>query len=142
MMASAKKWIGVTLLATLVIGIGLGVLVDRFLLASTVHSRPSNMERRGGGHREHGRRMVERLRSNLDLTDEQAAELESVMNENHETARAFWRNSRSEYEALRQQFRADIRELLSDEQRGRFDEMVAEFEAKHEKGREGRRGDR
>ena len=143
MVASARKWMGVTLVATLVIGMGAGILVDRFVLASTVHSRARDMDRRGSGeHRERGQQMVERLRSGLDLTDDQAARLEEVMNQNHETANEFWKNSRQEYEALRQQFRADIRGLLTDDQQGKFDEMVAEYESKNRKNREGRRGDR
>ena len=142
-MTSAKKWMGVTLVATLLIGIGAGVLADRLLLASAVHSRARDVDRRGDGeHSEHGRRMVERLRSGLELTEEQVAQLETVMNDNHETARQFWGNSRQEYEALRQQFRADIRGLLSDEQQVKFDEMVAEYEARNRREREGRRGGR
>ena len=151
MMASAKKWMGVTLVATLVIGMGAGVLVDRFLLASTltgltgstVHSRARGVDRsRGGEHSERGRHMVERLRSGLDLTDDQAARLEEVMNRNHETAHQYWKNSRQEYETIRQQFRADIRELLNEEQQGKFDEMVAEYEAKGRRDREKRRSAR
>ena len=145
MMASAKKWMGVTLLATLVIGMGAGVLVDRFLLASTsmVHSRARNVDRRGTGeHSERGRHMVERLRSGLDLTDDQAARLEEVMNRNHDTAHQYWKDSRQEYEAIRQQFRADIRELLNEEQQVKFDQMVAEYETKSHRDREGRRSAR
>lgn len=143
MVASAKKWMGVTLLATLLMGVAAGVLVDRFLLAPTVHSRASDADRRGDrGHRDHGRGMVERLRSGLALTDGQAAELEAVMNENHETARQFWDNSRKEYEALRQQFRADIRAVLNDDQQSKFDDMVAQYESKNRRNREGRRDGR
>ena len=142
-MASGKKWMGVALVATLLIGVGSGVLIDRFLLASTVHSRGRDVSRRGGGeHREHGRGMVERLRSGLELTDEQAGRLETVMNENHETAREFWGNSRTEYEALREQFRADIRGLLSDAQKVKFDEMIADYESRNHGDREGRRSGR
>lgn len=140
-MASAKKWMGVTLVTTLVIGMGAGILLDRLVLLPTVDSRMSDS--RGAGerrHRDRGHRMVERLHSRLGLTDEQVARLEEVMNENHETARQFWRNSRKEFETLRQQFRADIRELLTEEQRVTFDEMVAEYEAKNRRDRrEGRR---
>jgi Spy/CpxP family protein refolding chaperone len=144
MMGSAKKWMGVTLAATLLIGVGAGVLADRFLLApTTVHSRKPDVGRGGDSqHREHGERMVERLRSGLELTEEQAAQLEKVMNDNHETARQFWGDSRQEYEALRRQFRADIRGILSDEQQVKFDEMVAEYETRNHNEREGRRGGR
>jgi Spy/CpxP family protein refolding chaperone len=141
-MNSAKKWMGVTLLATLSIGVGAGVLIDRFLLASAAHTRSADRSRREPGeHRNHGGRMVERLRSGLDLTDEQVTQLTAVMNENHEIAREFWGNSRREYEALRGQFRADIRALLNDEQRVKFDAMVAEDEDKNQKDRERRRRD-
>jgi len=142
MVASAKKWMGVTLVATLVLGMGVGILVDRFVLASTVHSRAGDVDRGGSGdHRDRGQRMVERLRSGLDLTDDQAARLEGIMNKNHETAHEFWQNSRQEYEALRRQFRADIRGLLNEDQQVKFDEMVAEYESKRkDREREGRRG--
>ena len=141
MVASAKKWMGVTLLATLMIGVGAGVLVDRFLLASTsrAHSRSRDADRsRGGEHANRGRRMVERMRSGLDLTDDQAARLEEVINQNHETAHQYWKESRQEYEKIRHQFRADIRELLNDSQQLKFDEMIAEYEAKGRRNREGR----
>ena len=83
--------------------------------------------------------MVERLRSGLDLTDDQAARLEEVINRNHETAHQYWKNSRQEYEKIRHQFRADIRELLNERQQVKFDEMIAEYEAKGRRDREGRR---
>lgn len=135
-MASTNKWMGVTLVATLTIGVGVGVLVDRVVLTSTaVQSDADDDDRRGGrDHRDRGRRMVERLRSGLDLTDEQVVRLEDVMERNHETAHEFWRNSRQEYEALRKQFRADIRELLTDEQQVKFDAMVAEYDEKRRNG--------
>ena len=135
-MASANKWMGVTLVATLVIGIGVGVLIDRFLLAPPpVHSDADDASRRGDrDHRDRGRRMVERLRSGLELTDDQVTQLEEVMDENHETAHEFWKNSREEYESLRMQFRADIRELLTEEQQVKFDAMAAEYDAKRRNG--------
>ena len=147
MMASAKKWMGVTLLATLVIGLGAGVLVDRFLLASTsrsrAHSSARDVDRSGDGeHGKRGRRMVERLRSGLDLTDDQAARLEEVMNRNHETAHQYRKDSRQAYETIRQQFRADIRVLLTERQQVKFDEMIAEYEAKGRGNRGGGRSAR
>lgn len=147
-MASAKKWMGVTLLATLVLGMGAGVLLDRFLLASTLpgstgHSRSRDVDSSPGSeHSKRGRRMVERLRSGLDLSDDQAARLEEVIDRNHETAHQYWKNSRQEYEKIRQQFRADIRELLNEGQQLKFEEMIAEYEAKGRRDREGRRSDR
>jgi Spy/CpxP family protein refolding chaperone len=141
--ASQKKWMGVTLVATLVLGMGVGIIADRFVLARTsvVHSRAGDADRRGSGdHEDRGRRMVERLRSGLDLTDEQATRLEEIINKNHDTAHEFWKNSRQEYETLRRQFRSDIRGLLTEDQKVKFDDMVAEYESRH-RDREGRRGE-
>ena len=86
--------------------------------------------------------MVERLRSGLDLSDDQAARLEEVINRNHETAHQYWKNSRQEYETIRHQFRADIRELLNESQLVKFDEMIAEYEAKGRGNRGGGRSAR
>ncbi len=137
MVATARKWMSVTLVATLFIGVGAGILVDRFLLGPTAFG--ADVERRsgrGGDHRDHGRHMVERLEERLGLESDQVAELEVVMNRHHETARAFWKDSRSQFETLRVQIRRDIRELLTEEQKVEFDTMVAEYESKREHGRE------
>ncbi len=64
--------------------------------------------------------MVERL----DLRADQVVKLEAVMNRHHEAARAFWKDSRSQYETMRVQIRHDIRELLTEEQKVEFDTMV------------------
>ena len=133
MVATARKWMSVTLLATLFIGVGAGILVDRFLLGPTAFG--ADFERRsgrGGDHRDHGRHMVKRL----DLKSDQVAELEAVVNRHHETARAFWKDSRSQFETLRVQIRRDIRELLTEEQKVEFDTMVAEYESTREHRRE------
>ena len=137
MVATARKWMGMTLVATLFIGVGAGVLVDRFVLGPTAFGANVARHRgRGGDHRAHGRQMVERLEERLALTSDQAAQLEAVMNRNHERARAFWKDSRSQYETLRGQFRHDIRELLNEEQKVEFDTMVTEYESNGEHGRD------
>lgn len=128
MVTTARKWMGVTLVATLLIGVGAGILVDRFLLGTTAFG--ADVESRRGRHEDHTRRMVERLESRLDLSEDQVAQLAEVMGKHHDTARRFWADSRAEFEQLRQQFRRDIRGLLTDEQQVRFDEMVQEYEQK------------
>jgi len=127
MVTTTKRWMSVALLSMLAIGVGAGILIDRLVLAPTVSS---DVRTGDGHHRDHGGRMVARLRERLDLTEKQASELEEVMNRNHETARQFWSESRDEYEALRKQFRRDIRELLTEAQRREFDDMVSEYEQK------------
>ncbi len=138
MVTAARKWMSVTLVSTLVLGIGAGILIDRLLLVPSVFSS-DRVERRGGrDHRDHGRRLMEKLRSELDLEDAQAVAVEQAMSENHEVARQFWKDSRLEFETLRAQFRNDIRAVLTEEQNARFDEMLAE----RDKNRGGRHVDR
>ena len=125
MAATTKTWMAVALFAALAIGAGSGILLDRYLL---LPATSAEVRTGGGRHREHGQRMLEHLRERLELTETQAAELEKVLERNHETARRFWSESREGYEAIRQQFRRDIRALLTEEQREKFDAMVAEYE--------------
>ncbi len=133
-MTSAKKWMWVTLLATLLLGVGVGVLVDRFLLVPTVLSSGSDHPERWTDRRS---RFRARLQEELALGPEQTRDIERVLEGNHEIARQFWAESRREFEALRQQFRSDIRDVLTEEQATRFDALLAERDERR-KGREGR----
>lgn len=140
MVAAARKWMWLSLVSTLLLGAGIGVLVDRFFFAPPAMS--SDVER--GQRREsdtdsrHGRRFLEKLQAELHLSDEQSVELEKVLARNHDTAHQFWKQSRVEFDALRQQFREDIATLLDDEQRVRFRELLAEYDARRNERRRGR----
>jgi len=128
------KWVGITLAAVLVLGIGAGVLVDRFLLLATVESAISPDANREERHDDRAKRFRARLQEELDLTDEQKGRLDEVLARNHETAEQFWRDSRTRFDELRMTFREDIRSLLSPDQKVKFDELLA----KHDKERQAR----
>ncbi len=126
-MTSAKKWMWITLLATLLLGVGLGVLVDRFVLVPTVLSSGSDHAERWKDRRS---RFHARLEEELALGPEQSRDIERVLEGNHERARQFWAGSRQRFDALRQQFRSDIRAVLTEEQATRFDDLLAERDAR------------
>jgi len=115
MKPASRTWMWASLVLTLIVGVGIGVAVDRVAL-----------ERAGdrGDRRDRGERLSARLARELDLTSEQQAKVEAVLAANRERARQFWRESQASYETLRQEFRQDIRALLDPEQLARFDEMV------------------
>jgi hypothetical protein len=136
-MTSAKKWMWITLLATLLLGVGLGVLVDRFVIVPTVLSSGSDHRARWQDHRSH---FLGELQKELALTPEQSREIERVLEGNHETARKFWAESREQFDALRQQLRNELREVLNEEQAARFDALLAERNARR-KVRNGREDD-
>lgn len=105
----------VSLLLTLIVGIAMGVAIDRLAI-----------ERAGrdGDRRDRGARLVSRLASELDLTPEQRAKVEAVLASSRERARALWRESQAAHEAFRSEVREDIRSLLDPHQQARFDEMI------------------
>jgi len=115
MKPASRKWMWASLLLTLIVGMGMGVAMDRLVL---------ERDGRGGDRRERGSGLAERLSNELQLTPEQQAKVEAALASNRERARDFWRESQTAYETLRQEFRQDIRALLDPEQRARFDEMI------------------
>ncbi len=119
-MRPTTKWMWVTLGLTLIVGMSLGVVVDRLLL-DTGHYR---------GHRERGAELLAKLSHELELSPEQEAALEKTIESNRERAHAFWSGSRAEFDKLRQEFRQDIRAVLNPDQRKRFDEMMAREDEK------------
>lgn len=122
---------GATLVATLVLGIGAGVLVDRLLiLPGTAARAEADAGAQRSDHDQRRQRFRDRLRDELHLTAEQQSKLAEVLDANHDVAERFWEDSRRQYEDLRKSFRQDIRALLTEEQRVRFDEMVAAYDAR------------
>jgi Spy/CpxP family protein refolding chaperone len=105
---------------TLLSGIGLGVALDRLVLDSAMESRGQSHDRG-----EHRKRYVQRLERELGLSSEQKAQLEQALEAHGKNARECREGARSEYAKLRERFREDVRSLLTPEQRGRFDEMLA-----------------
>jgi uncharacterized membrane-anchored protein YhcB (DUF1043 family) len=106
-----------TLLLTLILGMSLGIVLDRSLTG----------QRQQGDRRTSFKDMLE---SELELSSEQKEELEKVLTANRARADDFWKQTRSSYGELRQEFRRLIRALLNPEQQQRFDAMMAEIDAR------------
>jgi Spy/CpxP family protein refolding chaperone len=112
-----------TLSLTLVLGMSLGILLDRFVLDRD-DSRTQRRHRDGSDH------FLTKLERELDLSSEQKAQLEKVLAANRQKARDFWKHTRGSYAELRQEFRQEIRTVLTPEQQKRFDEMMAKEDAR------------
>lgn len=123
-----NRWIGVTFLSTLVLGVAVGIVVDRTVLERVVHSGGDVVSRDGSESRT--RRWFNKLTSELDLSPDQQERLQAVLSKNHDTAHAFWSQSRAEFDELRETFRNDIRQLLTEEQKARYDAMLAEHDTR------------
>ena len=115
MKPASRKWMWASLLLMFVVGMGMGVAIDRLVIDGD--GRPP-----GGG--DPRARLVARLNSELGLTPQQQAEVEAVLDASRERARALWRESQVAHESFRNEVRQNIRALLEPEQQERFDEMI------------------
>ena len=98
----------------------------------------------GPGRGERGRDPEEhfaRMRSDLGLTDEQAAKVRAVLDETRNEYKQLRADLRPRFEEPRLKARARIRELLGPEQQQRFDTLAAERDA-HRREEEKRRGEK
>jgi Spy/CpxP family protein refolding chaperone len=107
-------WRGVTgILAVLIIGVALGITIDRAILA---HSHAAS-------HRDHESEeslLVQRLRSDLDLTDAQLREVESILVQQQATVDSAWLNVRGHLHNSVDSVRSAIERVLTPEQRRGF----------------------
>ena len=132
-MMRSRYWMWTALAVALVAGLGSGVALDRLLLGG-----PPSAERWAHDHRQRAERYLEELSRELDLSQEQKSRVESILEANHEKARAYWERARAEYRTLREEFRSEIRAGLTAEQQQRFDELLALRESQRRSKREGR----
>lgn len=116
---------GLVLSVVFLAGIGVGVGGTRFLS----HRHAREMAKLSPEVR-HGRAMVHMLSRRLDLSHEQREKVRAIV----ETHRAdFERLREGEVERkkpVRERVRGEIREVLTDAQRQKFDEIVEEMESR------------
>lgn len=121
------------LVAVFLLGCVSGALLDRTYRA------------RFGGGEAHGRRggdqqqdaMFEKLRGDLNLNDQQSAQVRTILNETRDEFRKLRDEERPRYDAVRQRARERIRALLTPDQQKLFDAKIAERD-NNRRAREGR----
>ena len=92
--------------------------------------RAAAVPREGGRPGREKKDIFERMRSDLNLTDEQARQVKAVLDETRGEYRTLSAECRPRYDAIRQKGRERIRALLTPEQQQRFDAKVAEHDAR------------
>jgi len=113
------------------------VLVAVFLLGSVSGAALTGLIRsRASGERpDHERAMKERfdkMRSELNLTDQQTTAVRAILEETRNEYRALKTELRPRFEEPRQKARTRIRALLTPEQQQKFDAMVAQHDAQRD----------
>ncbi|MFL6255760.1 MAG: hypothetical protein ACJ74T_12175 [Pyrinomonadaceae bacterium] len=121
-----KLWLAVAVIFAL--GCATGVFLDS---AYRLRAGAARSESRGGGKRnpEH---MFERMRRDLELNEQQSAEVRKILDETRNEYRTLRSEARPRFDAIRQSARTRIRALLTPEQQQRFDARVAEMDARRD----------
>jgi hypothetical protein len=78
-------------------------------------------------------RIVRRLTRELNLSNEQARQVEAILDEMIQKTRALRTQVDPQFEALRQESQNKTRAILNPEQRARFDEMMRRLEERRKK---------
>ena len=76
--------------------------------------------------------MFEKMRHDLELNEQQSAEVRRILDETRNEYRSLRSEARPRFDAIRQSARTRIRALLTPEQQQRFDARVAEMDARRE----------
>lgn len=119
-----KTWVVLVVVFVLgcVTGVGIGGVYRSNTSASLRDSRKHDREA-----------MFEKMRRDLDLTEEQSKEMRKVLDETGIGFRALRSELRPKYEELRLKTRGRMRALLNAPQQGKFDALMAEIDARRQK---------
>jgi len=131
MLNRSRLWAVILLLAVFAAGLAIGgptwdMLTDHEPRGST---RPESTEQRDREHRDY----TDHLQEALSLKPDQRAAVDSILDASQSEMRDVWRHMRSRIDTLRQQVSNEIMQLLDEEQKTKYNEMLA---------RSNRRGDR
>jgi Spy/CpxP family protein refolding chaperone len=117
------------------------VVLGVFLLGCVTGASLDSLYRlRAGGRErsvERGRRgdIFEKLKSELNLTEQQSTDVRAIIDQSQEEFRALRNEINPRYDAVRAAARSRIRALLNPEQQQRFDAKMAERDAHREEGK-------
>jgi Spy/CpxP family protein refolding chaperone len=118
------------------------VIVGVFVLGCVTGASLGGVYRsRGDGGRQHGERerrgdkgdFFEKMRRELNLNDDQAAQVRLILDETRAEFDKLRGEARPRYDAIRENSQTRIRAVLTPEQRQIFDAKTAERDARHKK---------
>lgn len=117
-----KIWLAVV--GVFILGCVTGISLD-----SVYRLRASNARQERGKGRDTDE-IFERMKRDLSLNDQQAAQIRTILEETRNEYRQLRAEVRPRYDAVRQSARTRIRALLTPEQQQKFDARVAEHDAR------------
>ncbi|CAN5340834.1 hypothetical protein BH18ACI2_BH18ACI2_04810 [soil metagenome] len=100
-------------------------------LSGVYRSRADGGRQRMHGRHGEGRDIFGKMRRDLNLNDEQAAQVRAILDETRREFHKLRAEARPRYDTIRQNSRTRIRAVLTPEQQQIFDAKAAERDAKH-----------
>jgi hypothetical protein len=112
------------------------VLIAVFLLGSVTGAALTGLYRSRASGERNGRdrskqERFEKMRQELGLTDQQAADVRSILDQTRNEYRTLREELRPRFEEPRMRARTKIRALLNADQQKKFDTLVAQQDAEH-----------
>lgn len=132
MNGKSKVWASALLVGVLLLGAAAGVAVDRTLLS---RSATETTEGRRGGDRDRRTSYMDWLSAELDLNADQRTQIETLVDQHREQVSGLWSELRPRLEELQSQVRAEISEVLTDEQRTEYEALMEEHSERHRRSR-------
>lgn len=128
MKGSTRIKIWIVFVAIFALGTVTGAALDG------VYRSRASAGRRGGDddHKRDAAEHFDKMRRDLNLTDEQATKMRAVLDETRNEYRNLRVELRPRFDEPRMKARARIRELLDEGQRQKFDAVTAEMDAKRD----------
>ena len=116
-------------------GVGGGILLDRLWLGQSSFSRYKHFKQFMGPHRFEriGERLQKKFTKELGLSSQQQEDLNKILTQRMELMKTRAKEQDQEMESLKEASRQQIREILTPDQKKRFEELVVEHQARRAK---------
>jgi Spy/CpxP family protein refolding chaperone len=135
MNGKSKAWAVALLLSVLILGGVIGAAMERFVSGRpTTEARQEHLR----GERDRREAYLDWLAAELDLTDEQRAQVEAIVERQRAEMAKVWQELRPRFEELKSQARAETRALLNEEQLAAYEELLQREAERRPRGHEGR----
>jgi hypothetical protein len=117
----SKAWALGLLVGVLLLGAVAGAAVDRVFLRDAAVTQTRD---RRDGDRDRRTRYIDWLTAELRLSDQQRAQVDTIVERNREQVSALWLETRPRFEELQAQLRQQIRGILTDAQSAKYDDLL------------------
>ena len=114
------------------------VFVAGGVFGVVAHGLYTQKAARASNPKEFRERYVAKLQRDLSLTPEQMPQVTAILDQTSDRFREIREKMSPEFDAIRQQQRAQIMALLDPEQQGKYQKILDEWRRKREHGRQGR----